>query len=151
MIGMLFASSFNNAKIHAETHVNPVVLKLKNEETYTKEDFLNDWNLIVRPSDDFDPCSSLTRSQFEKLKQKLHSLNEEDQEYVLSQKDGNTSQTIKETFETLEKMFSEINKPKRNDGEISESAAVGIILSVSIVGMTAICVFYMLKTREIID
>lgn len=151
MLGMLCTCGFKNAENTVKTPLNPVVLRQINDDSYTKEDFLNEWNNTVRPTDDFDPCSGLSRSQFESLKQKLHSLSEEDQTYVLSQKDGNTSLTIGETFKTLEKLFSQPAAQSRGDGEISESAAIGIIISVSLVGMTAICVFYMFKTKEIID
>lgn len=139
---MGFAGNFDNA------------IAAKAEETYTVEDFLNDWKIRVRPDDEFDPCGSngVTRSQYNYLKNQLQKLSPEDQEYVLSKQDGNTGNTIKQTLEILDALFATGGSQKsRGDSEISESAAVGIILSVSIVGMTTICIFYALKTKEIID
>ncbi|MCQ2776327.1 MAG: hypothetical protein MJ217_01220 [Bacilli bacterium] len=136
-----FAGNFNNAIV------------VKAEEEYTKEDFLNEWKEIVRKSDDFDPCgeNGVTRSQYNNLKNHFAMLSSEDQDYILALMDGNTGNTIKQTFATLDAMFASNKPSSRGSGEISESAAVGIILSVSIVGMTTICIFYALKTKEIID
>lgn len=151
LLPMLFGIGISKSSGFAGNFNNAIVAKA--EETYTKEDFIEDWYRIVRRSDDFDPCGSegLTRSQYQTIKNLLAKLSQEDQDYVLSQNDGNTGNTIQKTFQTLETIFSGTPVQSRGDNEITQSAAVGIILTVSIVGMTAICIFYIFKTKEIID
>ncbi len=112
------------------------------------EGFINYWNENVRPNKDSNICS-ISSAQYKYVIGLYKNLNEDDLAVVdsyVDKADAKISDSIKE----LIKHFGESQSAQKND-EWNQTSAITFIIVVAMFGMTSITIFFLLKTRKIID
>ena len=112
------------------------------------EGFINYWNKEVRPDANTNICE-ITKEEYSYIRDLYTSLSAEDRAVV----DGYTDlagATIKDSIKELNLHFAAPNEAK-NSEDLDQTGAITIILIIAVIGMTAITIFYLLKTKKIID
>ena len=117
-------------------------------EYATDEGFMNYWNEFIRPDKDFNICS-VSEDVYRKAYGLYTRLSAEDLAYVKELSD-NSGAKIKDSMDTLKRYFVEGNNAQKNE-EWNQTGAITLIIVISIIGMTSITVFFLLKTKNIIQ
>ena len=123
-------------------------IKNKVVEYATDEGFMNYWNEFIRPDKDFNICS-ISEDVYRKAYGLYTRLSAEDLAYVKELPD-NSGAKIKDSMDTLKRYFVEGNNAQKNE-EWNQTGAITLIIVISIIGMTSITVFFLLKTKNIIQ
>lgn len=113
------------------------------------EGFINFWNEEIRPESTSNLCD-ISKNKYEYAFSKYSALNDDDKEFVNNYADKSGS-TIKSSIDFLIDFFDETPAPNVEKKEMNKSTALGLIITASIIGMTSICVFFFLKSKNIID
>lgn len=111
------------------------------------EGFINYWNLYVRPNDTANLCD-VSRDTYKQMQLLFDELSEDDKANVKDLQDGDG--TILEAIQYLQEKYKEGNK-ERPTKEASKSMMITLILIIASIGMTFICIFYLLRERKIIE
>lgn len=112
------------------------------------EGFINYWNEKVRTSAEVSICD-MSKSDFQALYALYSNLSLTDRKTVDETKDI-ANERIGESMAVLINQFKtpQSSQPKN---EWKQSGAITFIIIVSVIGMTSICVFFLLKTKQIIS
>lgn len=110
------------------------------------EGFMNYWYTYVRQDETSNICN-ITKDQYRTLCTLYQNLYEEDLARVDAISDGEG--TIKDSMYFLDNMFNEGDITPTTK-EASKTMMIILILTIATLGMTFICVFYILKERNII-
>lgn len=110
------------------------------------EGFINYWYTYIRPTENANICDT-KKEDYKKVQDLYNSLSQEDKNRVKSIPDGES--TILDSLNFLNEYFKESGAPQRNK-EASKDVMIALILGIATLGMTFICVFYILKERNII-
>ena len=112
------------------------------------EGFINYWNEKVRTSAEVSICD-MSKSDFQALYALYSNLSLTDRKTVDETKDI-ANEKIGESMAVLINQFKtpQSSQPKN---EWKQSGAITFIIIVSVIGMTSICVFFLLKTKQIIS
>ena len=112
------------------------------------EGFINFWNENIRLSEEDNICL-IDKSVFAKVYSMYVKLSEDDLAVVDAYVDKGNAK-IKDSMKTLINHFSNGNNANQSE-EISQTSALIFIIVVSIIGMTSICIFFLLKEKHIIE
>ena len=112
------------------------------------EGFINYWNEKVRTSAEVSICD-MSKSDFQALYALYSNLSLTDRKTVDESKDI-ANEKIGESMAVLINQFKtpQSSQPKN---EWKQSGAITFIIIVSVIGMTSICIFFLLKTKQIIS
>lgn len=113
------------------------------------EGFINYWTEYVRPTPDFNICD-VTKAVYQKAQSLFDNMSLEDREAVKGIKDGEGDDTILDSLNYLKELHRETKKENRTK-EASKSTMIVFILIIASLGMSFICVFYLLRERKIIN
>ena len=112
------------------------------------EGFINYWNEKVRTSAEVSICD-MSKADFQALYALYSNLSLTDRKTVDETKDI-ANEKIGESMAVLINQFKtpQSSQPKN---EWKQSGAITFIIIVSVIGMTSICIFFLLKTKQIIS
>ena len=112
------------------------------------EGFVNYWNDVIRPQEKTSICE-MSKDTFNALYGKYILLNSEEKAVVDNTVDK-AGAKIGASMQELVNMFYKPNGSKAKS-EWKQSGAITLIIIISVIGMTSICVFFLLKTKKLID
>ncbi len=112
------------------------------------EGFINYWNKEVRPDENANICE-ITNEQYQYIRELYTGLSVDDKAIVDAYEDK-AGATIKDSIKELNQHFAAPSEAK-NSEEWDQAGAITIILIIAVIGMTSITIFYLLKTKKIID
>ena len=112
------------------------------------EGFLNYWNLYVRPEADSDICE-ISKETFYKVSALYKSLSDDDLNIVNATTDKGGAK-IKDSMKELNRRFASAT-PSQQKEEWNQRGAITLIIVIAVIGMTSITIFFLLKTKKIIQ
>ena len=112
------------------------------------EGFINYWNREVRPDENANICE-ITKEKYNYIRELYTGLSAEDKAVVDAYEDK-AGASIKDSIKELNLHFAAPSEAK-NSEDLDQTGAITIILVIAVIGMTAITIFYLLKTKKIID
>ena len=112
------------------------------------EGFINYWNTYIRPTENTNICN-ITKQTFSYAYGLYINLIQSDLD-VVNQYVDLAGAKISDSMKTLISVFSEQGSQKKKD-EWNQTGAITLIIVISVVGMTSIAIFFLLKTKKIID
>lgn len=112
------------------------------------EGFVNFWNEKIRIEASGDICN-ISQATYDEVYNRYKSLSYEDKTSV-DRKEDIAGVAIGDSMKQLADLFGKKNPSPEKD-EFTQGNAIGIIIAISLIGMTSICVFYLLKTKDIIS
>ena len=120
-----------------------------NVSYYSKDEgFINFWNKEIRPEKETNICD-ITKDTFNRLYSLYKNLDDNDLKTVDAYVDlGNAK--ISDSMKQLIKLFSD-SKQSQQKEEWNQTGAITLIIFVAVLGMTSITIFFLLKTKHIID
>ena len=116
---------------------------------YAKDEgFIYCWNTKIRPTKDTNICS-ISKETFNQVYSLYKQLDKKDLQTVDAYVDL-AGAKIADSMKQLVNYFSE-SKPSRKNDEWNQAGAITLIIFIAVLGMTSITVFFLLKTKHIID
>lgn len=116
---------------------------------YSKDEgFILFWNREIRPTKDTNICS-INKATFNQVYSMYKQLDKNDLKVVDNYEDLGGAK-ISDSMKQLVNHFSE-SKPSRKNDEWNQTGAITLIIFIAVLGMTSITVFFLLKTKHIID
>ena len=112
------------------------------------EGFINFWNSNVRTEETTNICD-ISRDIYNKTISLYKALNDDDLAFVNIYVDA-AGVKIEDSIKELIKHHSDGGSAQKND-EWNQTSAITFIIVVALFGMTSITIFYIFKTRKIID
>ena len=112
------------------------------------EGFINYWNKEVRPTENTNICEISTQT-YQYVRELYIGLSAEDKAVVDAYTDLAGS-TIKDSMKELNRHFATPDGAKKSE-EWNQTGAIILIIIIAVIGMTSITVFFLLKTKQIID
>lgn len=112
------------------------------------EGFMNYWNKYIRPEAGSNICS-ISKATFQDINVLYKNLSTEDLAVVDATKDL-AGATIKESMKELIRVFSGSEGSQKTE-EWNQTGAITLIIIVAVIGMTSITIFFLLKTKHIIE
>ncbi len=112
------------------------------------EGFINYWKKEIRPAEESNICD-ITRSQYEYVRELYLNLIPTDKEIVDAYEDA-AGVSIKDSIKELNRHFGEPSGSKETE-EWNQTGAITLIIIIAVIGMTSITVFFLLKTKQIIE
>lgn len=112
------------------------------------EGFINYWNTYIRPSEDTNICE-ISQSTYYSVYSLYVNLSNDDKEVVDAYTDL-AGATIKDSMKELSNQFTPSSASNSTE-EWNQTGAITIIIVISLIGMTSITVFFLLKTKNIIQ
>lgn len=113
------------------------------------EGFINYWNEVVRPNKETSICD-IKYETYLVIKNLYSSLSEEDKAVVDVYKDKNDI-SIKDSIKFLNSYFNPDTTPSKPTDELKQGTTLRLVIYIAIFGLTSICIFFLLKTKKIID
>ena len=113
------------------------------------EGFIKYWNDEIRPQDKESICD-ITQAEFNKIYGMYSKLLLSDKKVVDNYVDA-AGAKIGDSMATLVNMFKIVKPSNNKTAEWNQSGAITLIIIISVIGMTSICVFFLLKTKQIIN
>ena len=112
------------------------------------EGFIYYWNSEIRPEENTNICN-ISRDKFSTVYGLYKSLIKTDLDKVDSYVDV-AGAKISDSMKELINVFSEQGSQKKKD-EWNQTGAITLIIVIAVIGMTSITVFFLLKTKNIIN
>ena len=112
------------------------------------EGFINYWNDVVRPDTEISICD-MTKSDFQALYSLYTDLSLSERNKVDATLDK-AGEKIGDSMKVLINQFKS-SQPSQKTSEWKQSGALTFIIIVAVIGMTSICVFFLMKTKQIIS
>lgn len=112
------------------------------------EGFINFWNENIRREASTDICV-IDKSQYAEIISRYNRLSTDDLLVVDSYTDL-AGAKIKDSIKQLNSIFASSSN-KVEDNEWNQTGAITLIIIIAIIGMTSICVFFLLKERKVIE
>ena len=112
------------------------------------EGFISYWNEEIRPEENTNICN-ITQQTFSKVYNLYKALETNDKNFVDAYEDKGGAK-IKDSMKELIAIFAEPSGSQKND-EWNQTGAITLIIVIALIGMTSITVFFLLKTKKIID
>ena len=112
------------------------------------EGFINYWNKEIRSESGINICE-IGKEKYQKVYNLYINLSEEDRNNVDSYEDVEGAK-IKDSMKTLKTFYDEENGARQNE-EWNQTGAITLIIFIAVLGMTSITVFFLLKTKNIIQ
>lgn len=112
------------------------------------EGFMNYWNKNVRPNSDSNICN-ISKATYLEVYGLYKNLGEDDLSNVDATKDLSGA-TIKDSMKELIRVFGATENSNQHD-EWNQTSAITFIIIIAVLGMTSITIFFLLKTKNIIN
>lgn len=112
------------------------------------EGFINFWNENIRVEASTDICV-IDKTQYAEIISRYNCLSTDDLLVVDNYTDL-AGAKIKDSIKQLNSIFASSSN-KVEDNEWNQTGAITLIIVIAIIGMTSICVFFLLKERKVID
>lgn len=112
------------------------------------EGFINYWNKEIRPDENANICE-ISLEKYNKVRELYSALGIEDKEVVDAFEDK-AGATIKDSIKELNRHFGTPEGSKSTE-EWDQTGAITLIIIIAVIGMTSITIFFLLKTKQIID
>lgn len=112
------------------------------------EGFIYYWNTNIRTNEFGDICA-ISQATFSYVYSLYSSLEKVDLDIVNAYVDL-AGASIEDSMKVLINKFTENRSQPKND-EWNQTGAISLIIVISIIGMTSITIFFLLKTKKIID
>ena len=112
------------------------------------EGFINYWNTFIRPEEKTSICD-ISKETFNTLYGKYIQLTS-DEKTVVDNATDKAGAKIGASMKELVNLFYKPNSSKAKS-EWNQSGAITLIIIISVVGMTSICIFFLMKTKKLID
>ena len=112
------------------------------------EGFINYWNLYIRPEENSDICE-ITKETFFEVSALYKSLSDDDLTIVNAYEDKGGAK-IKDSMKELNRRFASAT-PTQSKEEWNQRGAITLIIVIAVIGMTSITIFFLLKTKKIIQ
>ena len=113
------------------------------------EGFINYWNLNIRPNADSNICN-ITNETFRTAYTLYCELTITERDIVNTSLDK-AGEKIGSSMKVLINQFNVNPQPSNKGTTWNQKGALSFIIVVAVIGMTSICVFYLMKTKQIID
>lgn len=113
------------------------------------EGFINYWDENIRTSASTNICNDIDYHTFQEVYGLYLNLSEEDRIVVDSYEDA-AGAKIKDSMIELKNHFNQIPKSNQTE-EWNQTAAITLITVIALIGMTSITIFFLLKTKNIIE
>ena len=112
------------------------------------EGFVNYWNDVIRPESKSSICE-MTKSAFNDIYGRYLALSNEEKAVV----DNTVDKAGAKIGDSMKELVNLFYKPTNSKpkSEWRQSGAITLIIIISVIGMTSICVFFLLKTKKLID
>ena len=91
----------------------------------------------------------MSKEQYNHVRELYASLSADDKAVVDAYEDAAGSK-IKDSIKELNHHFASPNQAKKTE-EWDQTGAITLILVIAVIGMTSITIFFLLKTKQIID
>lgn len=111
------------------------------------EGFINYWNEHIRPEANVSICD-ISETEYQLLKTKYDELDMRDYEVVNAYEDK-AGETIKDSMEYLEYFFNP--EQEIHEKDLPKDETLLLIILISIIGMSAILIFYLLMKKGLIN
>lgn len=113
------------------------------------EGFINYWNEKIRPTAESNICNDIDYKTFQEVYGLYLNLSEEDRAIVDEYEDAAQSK-IKDSIVELKNHFNQTPNSNKTE-EWNQTAAITLITVIALIGMTSITIFFLLKTKNIIN
>lgn len=113
------------------------------------EGFINYWDINIRPEKESNICG-ISTTTYQTLYALYTELTISEREIVDSTSDK-AGIEIKQSMKVLKDTFQQTPSPSNSGTTWNQKGAISFIIIVAVIGMTSICVFYLMKTKQIID
>ena len=113
------------------------------------EGFISYWNENVRQNKDTSLCD-IKYENYLYIKNLYSSLNEVDKAVVDAYQDKSDI-SIKDSISFLNSYFNPDTTPSNQSDELKQGTTLRLVIYIAIFGLTSICIFFLLKTKKIID
>lgn len=128
-------------------------LNLTYEFTFVKyysddEGFINYWNKEIRPTKETNICD-ISKAKFNEVYSLYKGLDTEDLKVVDNYVDLDGAKIV-DSMKQLVNLFAETHPSQKND-EWNQTGAITLIIFIAVLGMTSITIFFLLKTKHLID
>lgn len=118
--------------------------------TYASDEgFINFWNTYIRPEADSNICQ-ITREIYNATYARYTDLSVSEREIVDAATDI-ANEKIGLSMVALINYFKGNPQPSNKGTTWNQKGAISFIIVVAVIGMTSICVFYLMKAKQIID
>lgn len=112
------------------------------------EGFINYWNEKIRPNAETNICE-ISNGTFQEMYNYYRNLQGDDLETVKAYKDA-ADVKIEDSIKELLNHFRSSNQSQKTE-EWNQTGAITLIIFIAVIGMTSITIFFLLKTRNIIQ
>ena len=113
------------------------------------EGFLNYWDKFIRPTEKSNICN-ITKQIFSEAYTLYTDLSISERDIVDNTIDKGGAK-ISASMKVLIEYFNGNPQPSNRGTTWNQKGAISFIIVVAVIGMTSICVFYLMKTKQIID
>ena len=113
------------------------------------EGFINYWDEKIRPTAETSICDDVNSTTFQEMYAYYRALSDEEKEAVNKYQDK-AGAKIKDSIKELETHFLGPNQTNKTE-EWNQTGAITLIIFIAVIGMTSITIFFLLKTRNIIQ
>ena len=114
------------------------------------EGFIYYWNTVIRPVDSINLCHDTDRATYNYCLSLYNKLSKEDLDVVNSYVDVANAK-IGDSMKELINYFGKENGSQKRGDEWNQTGAITLIIVIAIIGTTSIAIFFLLKTKNIID
>ena len=114
------------------------------------EGFINYWNTVIRPTADVNICNDVSKETFGYVYGLYKDLIQSDLDVVNNYEDA-AGAKIGDSMKELIRLYASEQGSQKKKDEWNQTGAITLIIVISVVGMTSIAIFFLLKTKKIID
>ena len=114
------------------------------------EGFINYWNTYIRPNAEINICNDVSKETFGYVYGLYKDLIQSDLVEVDKYVDI-AGAKIGDSMKELIRLYASDQGSQKKKDEWNQTGAITLIIVISIVGMTSIAIFFLLKTKKIID
>ena len=113
------------------------------------EGFIYYWNTVIRPTDSVNLCHDTDRNTYKYVLSLYNKLTKDDLDIVNAYEDA-AGAKIGDSMKELINYYKEEGSQKKND-EWNQTGAITLIIVIAVIGTTSIAIFFLLKTKNIIE
>ena len=113
------------------------------------EGFINHWNEVIRPNSGINICNDVSRDTYLYTLGLYNRLSKADLDIVNAYEDA-AGAKIGDSMKELINHYKESGSQKRSD-EWNQTGAITLIIVIAVMGTTSIAIFFLLKTKNIIE
>lgn len=113
------------------------------------EGFINFWNEYIRPTKDSNICNITTQTFY--VTKDLYTELSISERIIVDESTDLADEKIGDSMKALIEHFKISPQPSNRSTTWNQKGAISFIIVIAVIGMTSICVFYLMKTKQIIE